>query len=110
MRVKPKKKRLGQNFLVDRNIQRKIINACSFDSSDIVLEIGSGRAEMTRLIAERVKKVYALEIDRGLCPILKANTQEYKNVAVTNGDILKIDLKKYLGKNKKKIKGTRRKS
>lgn len=55
MRLKPKK-RLGQNFLLDKNIQNKIIAACGFMPGDSVVEIGSGSGELTRLIAERVKK------------------------------------------------------
>ena len=57
------KKSLGQNFLLDKNIQRKIIQNCNFQSSDKVLEIGAGRGELTKSIAEQVKFVYALEID-----------------------------------------------
>ena len=69
MHFKPKKS-LGQNFLIDQNIQRKIIDACNFNSSDIVLEIGAGRGELTRLIAPSVEKVYALELDSNLCRVL----------------------------------------
>jgi len=103
MYLKPKK-RLGQNFLIDRNIQNKIINACNFRSSDTVLEIGAGRGELTGLIAERVNKVYAFEIDRDLCSILKDNLINHKNAAVINGDFLKVDLKEYFKKSDEKIK------
>ena len=59
MQIKPKK-RLGQNFLIDGNIRRKIIAACGFKNTDIAVELGAGRGELTGLIAERAKKVFAL--------------------------------------------------
>ena len=68
MRIKPKK-RLGQNFLIDKNIAGKIISLLQLEPSDVILEIGAGRGELTGLIAQRVKKVYALEIDNGLCAV-----------------------------------------
>ena len=86
MHIKPKKS-LGQNFLIDKNIQRKIINACEFKPSDTVLEIGSGRGELTALIATGTRRIYALEIDSHLCDILKANLGVYKNVKILNQDI-----------------------
>lgn len=103
MYTKPKK-RLGQNFLVDKNIQRKIISACEFKPSDIVLEIGAGRGELTGLIAERVAKIYALEIDTRLCGILKENLEGKSNVEMINRDVLRFDLKKYFSKLEAKIK------
>lgn len=94
------KKRLGQNFLIDKNIQKKIINASKLNSGDIILELGSGRGELTCLIAERVKKVYALEIDPTLCAILKENLKNNANVELINQDILKFNLEEYLEKAK----------
>jgi 16S rRNA (adenine1518-N6/adenine1519-N6)-dimethyltransferase len=103
MPVKPKKS-LGQNFLVDKNIQRKIISSCGFTPSDIVLEIGAGRGELTRLVAEQVNRVYALEIDRSLCGILEENAGDNANVKVINQDILKFNLEEYLEKGEDKLK------
>lgn len=103
MHIKPKKG-LGQNFLVDKNIQRKIIDACKFNSSDMVLEIGAGRGELTSILADKVARVYALEIDLALCNILKSNLTGYKNVKIINQDILRFNLIKYFSKFKSKIK------
>ncbi len=103
MPVRPKKS-LGQNFLVDKNIQRKIISFCGLTPSDIVLEIGAGRGELTKLVAEKVNKVYALEIDRSLCGILKENVRDNANVEVINQDILKFNLEEYLRKVEDKVK------
>lgn len=103
MLVRPKK-RLGQNFLIDKNIQRKIIDACELEPCDIVVEIGAGRGELTRLLADKVKSVYAFEIDSGLCGILNSELKEYSNVKVINQDILKFNSKKAFAKLKNKIK------
>ena len=92
MYPKPKKY-LGQNFLIDKNIQRKIIDFCAFKFSDTVLEIGAGRGELTRLIASKVGMIYAIEIDRNLCNILEENLKGYKNVRIINADILKFNFR-----------------
>lgn len=91
MYPKPKK-RLGQNFLVDKNIRNKIIAACEIKPSDVVLEIGAGKGELTGLIAGQAGKVYALEIDRDLLVILKDNLKGYKNIEIINQGILKFNL------------------
>ncbi|MDI6759117.1 MAG: 16S rRNA (adenine(1518)-N(6)/adenine(1519)-N(6))-dimethyltransferase RsmA, partial [Candidatus Omnitrophota bacterium] len=103
MNIRPKK-RLGQNFLVDKNIQRKIINACDFKDSDTVLEIGSGRGELTTLIAERVNKIFALEIDPYLCESLKNNLKDFLSAQVIRQDVLKFNLKKYFCRAKQRIR------
>lgn len=104
MCFKPKKS-LGQNFLIDKNIQRKIIRVCGFNHQDIILEIGAGRGELTQLIAKEVKQVYALEIDRRLSEILKDNLQNYSNVTIIFQDILKFDLKSLSAGQKLKVIG-----
>lgn len=101
MRIKPKKS-LGQNFLVDKNIQRKLVSAYALKKSDHVLEIGAGYGQLTKLIADIAAFVYAIEIDASLCRILKHNLREYRNVCIINEDILKFNLGKYFGKLKEK--------
>jgi len=103
MRQKPKKS-LGQNFLVDKNIQRKIIDACVFKPEDIVLEIGAGSGELSCSIAERVAKIYALEIDASLCQIIGERLRNYKNAKIINRDILEFNLRRYFSRHKDKIK------
>ncbi len=90
---KPKKS-LGQNFLVDPNIRRKIIEVLELRPSDIILEIGAGKGELTGLIAPKVDKIYALEIDRRLYPLLTEHFKVCNNVSIINQDILKFDLAK----------------
>ncbi len=103
MRLKPKK-RLGQNFLFDQNIQKKIISACDFSPQDIILEIGPGGGELTREIVSRVKKVYAIELDRNLYAQLKDDFQGEEKIKLFNLDILKFDLNQELKQAKGKIK------
>jgi 16S rRNA (adenine1518-N6/adenine1519-N6)-dimethyltransferase len=103
MWIRPKK-HLGQDFLVDANIQRKIIEACELGTSDIVLEIGSGRGELTGFLADNSKKVYAVELDGFLCKILKDKFSSYDNIEILNLDILDLNLKKYFGKTGQRIK------
>ncbi|MCX5699963.1 MAG: 16S rRNA (adenine(1518)-N(6)/adenine(1519)-N(6))-dimethyltransferase RsmA [Candidatus Omnitrophica bacterium] len=91
MRIKPKKS-LGQNFLIDKNIRNKIIKSLLLENDDIVLEIGSGRGELTELIAESVDKVIALEVDKRLSEALVGLSNATPNITVINQDILKLDL------------------
>ena len=95
MYVKPKKS-LGQNFLIDKNIQNKIISACALSKQDIVLEIGSGMGELTQQLAINAKKVYALEVDRRLFPCLEKRLAAHGNCQVLRANILEFDISKFL--------------
>lgn len=103
MRHKPKKY-LGQNFLFDRNIQQKIIAACNFKNDDLVLEIGAGRGEFTRLIAPRVSHLYAVELDQALAEPLQRDFRNSSNVEIIEGDILKLDLFRRFSGHSRKLK------
>ncbi len=91
MHIKPKKS-LGQNFLIDPNIQRKIVQACELLPTDTVVEVGSGRGELTKSLAGRVKRVFALELDGRLIETLENNLRDHPNVSILNQDVLKVDL------------------
>jgi len=99
MYFKPKKS-LGQNFLIDKNIQKKIVHACDLAGEDIILEIGAGRGDLTAQLALTAKKVYALEIDQRLYPALGKNLECFTNCQIIKGDILKFDIAKFLRLNK----------
>jgi len=90
--IRPSKK-WGQNFLIDRNILEKILEAADLKKSDIALEVGPGFGVLTQELAERVKKVYAVEIDKRLVGAIE-ETLSCKNVKIINEDILKIDIDK----------------
>lgn len=104
-KMKPRKG-LGQNFLIDKNIQVKIIQACNLDKDDIVLEIGPGRGELTQVLLGKVKKVIAVEIDKELCELLSSKFSSSKNFELINQDILKttlVDLRGLQGLGKLKV-------
>lgn len=86
-------KSLGQNFLADENILKKIIESASLDPEDMVLEIGPGIGALTFAISNRVNKIAAVEIDKSLIPLLDKVLKGRDNVIVIHGDILKTDLK-----------------
>ena len=83
------KKEYGQHFLVDRNILEVIGRLAELGPDDVVLEIGPGQGVLTRFLAERVRRVHAVEIDRALAPAL---TGLGENVDVAYGDALRIEL------------------
>ena len=86
-------KSLGQNFLIDGNIVRKIADAAEVNENDNILEIGPGVGTMTEELALRAKKVLAVEIDEKLRELHK-ETLDIENVKVIYGDFLDLDLKK----------------
>lgn len=90
-------KRFGQNFLIDGHVIEKIISAADITREDTVLEIGPGIGTMTQYLAESAGKVYAVEIDKNLLPVLEETLAEYDNVQVVNQDILKVDIRELVG-------------
>ncbi len=85
-------KRFGQNFLIDDYVIDKIIRASDIGPDSEVLEIGPGIGTLTQHLAENAGRVVAVEIDTKLIPILEKTLQEYDNVEVINGDIMKQDI------------------
>lgn len=63
-------KKYGQNFLIDKNILEKIVDAAQIGADDVVLEIGPGIGTMTQYLCERAREVIAVEIDDKLIPVL----------------------------------------
>ena len=101
-------KSLGQNFLADEGILRKIGQAAEIDSNDVILEIGPGLGSLTAVLAESAGCVVAVEIDKRLIPVLHSNMIGYRNVVILNDDILKIDVHKELKPYMKNEDGTER--
>ena len=97
-------KRFGQNFLIDGHVIEKIIKAADITKEDTILEIGPGIGTMTQYLAEAAGKVYAVEIDKNLLPVLAETLGEYDNVEVINNDILKVDIKELLGEDAGNVK------
>src|SRR4030042_3085756 len=83
------KKNLGQNFLIDKNIAILEVKQANIESDDTVLEIGPGLGILTKLLAEKAKRVIAIEIDENLINKLKKTLPE--NVDLIHEDALNID-------------------
>lgn len=84
----PARKQLGQNFLIDPNIVRKIIESAALRPDDVVLEIGPGRGALTRTLCEAAARVVAIEIDRGLCAYLRDTLADCPNLELYQADAL----------------------
>ena len=87
------RKEFGQNFLTNRIIPEDIADNCTDSSESLIIEIGPGIGCLTQELALRYKKVVAIEIDKGLIPILSKTLAEYDNVTVINDDVMKTDIK-----------------
>ena len=86
------KKSLGQNFLVDPNIQRKIVEALGAGPGDEVLEIGPGTGALTRHLAGSVRRLIAVELDDRLAESLREEFADAPGVEIVHADALKLDL------------------
>lgn len=86
-------RRWGQNFLIDGNLMAKVVRGADLQPEEGVLEIGPGLGSLTRALAERVRKVLAVEVDRGLYNVLTEETLlDLRNVQVVHADFLQVDL------------------
>lgn len=86
------KKSLGQNFLIDVNTLKKIVDHAGIEKSTAAIEIGPGIGALTEQLAIQADKVAAFEIDQRLVPILEDSLSGYPNVEIINQDILQADL------------------
>lgn len=84
-------KNLGQNFLIDGNIVRRIVKAADVTKNDVVLEIGPGIGTLTEELLMNAKKVISVEIDNRLIPILEENFKGHDNFVLIHGDAMKVD-------------------
>ena len=85
-------KEFGQNFLTNKMVVEDIADQCCEGRSKTILEIGPGIGTLTTELCERYENVIALEIDRGLIPVLGYTLDAYDNVTVINEDVMKADL------------------
>lgn len=86
-------KSLGQNFLTDTNVVKKIVDAANVGPKDLVIEVGPGIGSMTVELAARAGKVVAIEIDKHLIPALTENLKDFSNFTLINNDVLEVDFK-----------------
>lgn len=88
------RKSLGQNFLVDPNLQRKIVAAIDPNPDDEVLEIGPGRGALTRHLAGSVRRLVLCELDDGLVARLRREYADVPSVEIVHGDILELEIER----------------
>ena len=86
------KRRLGQHFLVDRNVLGVIERLSGLAANDVVLEVGPGLGVLTTFLADRARHVYAIELDRSLEPRLRDALGPRTNVELVFADALAVDL------------------
>ena len=92
------KKSLGQNFLIDKNIIRKIINLVKLEKKNII-EIGAGHGALTdEILKKKPNLLNIIEKDVSLYKKLKLKYSNIKNVRVYNDDILDFDLESLIKK------------
>src|SRR5215467_5495697 len=96
-RVPRRKPKLGQHFLTDTVAQMRIVEALGDVSQATVLEIGPGRGALTSLLATRVRRVIAVELDRVLAAQLRMQFALMPNVEIIEGDVLAIDFNTLFG-------------
>ena len=85
------KRSLGQNFLVDASVIRKIVDALDPEDGDVVIEIGPGRGALTEMLVERKPEIYAFELDTELARSLKERFRDTPTIHVFEADALEID-------------------
>lgn len=86
-------KKMGQNFLINENVQKSIVTASNINNDDCVLEIGPGLGAITKHLLATTKNVAAIELDKRLYDFL---SKKYPNLKLVNDDILKFDVTAFL--------------
>jgi 16S rRNA (adenine1518-N6/adenine1519-N6)-dimethyltransferase len=86
------KRRLGQNFLIDRALRDRIADAAGLTAGDEVLEVGAGAGTLTVALAPRCRRLVAIELDHRLVPVLADVLAGSQNVEVVEADILAFDI------------------
>lgn len=98
-------KNLGQNFLIDDETVAGIVEAASVSKEDLIIEIGPGLGTLTKELLERAGKVICIELDKRMIEILEDRFSMYDKFKVINEDVLKVNLKDLI--QKEKIKNTK---
>jgi 16S rRNA (adenine1518-N6/adenine1519-N6)-dimethyltransferase len=100
------KKQFGQHFLISENVVKKIVDQININEDDTVIEIGPGTGVLTQEILNRNPlKLYTVEIDTTLYPILEEKFKNYPNFQLIKDDVLKVNIKNFTNEKKVKIVG-----
>lgn len=97
-------KNLGQNFLIEDAVINETIESASITKEDLMIEIGPGLGTLTKKLLEKAKKVIAIELDNRMIDILKERFSLYDNFEVILEDVLKVNLKELIKKEKEENK------
>jgi 16S rRNA (adenine1518-N6/adenine1519-N6)-dimethyltransferase len=89
--VRPKKS-LGQNFLLDENVLRRIVRAADVAPDDLVVEVGPGVGTLTWQLALAARRVVTVELDQRMVAILRQTLAPATNVSIVHADVLKVDI------------------
>ncbi len=92
--VRPKK-RFSQNFIIDKNIARQIVDYLNIEKDDVVFEIGTGRGGLTEIIVETGATVFSFELDKMLLPELEKKFSGRENLKIINQDFLIVEPERY---------------
>ena len=93
-------KNLGQNFLINEEVVTNIVECSNIDKQDLVIEIGPGLGTLTKYLLEKAGKVICIELDTKMLQILEDRFSLYNNFELINNDVLKVDLKNIIEKEK----------
>lgn len=93
-------KSLGQNFLISEEVVKKIVDSSQIKKDDLVIEIGPGLGTLTKYLLEKAGKVICIELDKKMIKILMERFSLYENFEILNQDVLKVDLRELIEKNK----------
>ena len=96
-------KSLGQNFLISEEVVEKIVESSKVSKEDLVIEIGPGLGTLTKYLLECAGKVLCIELDTKMIDILEDRFKLYNNFEVQNQDVLKVNLKELIKKEKENI-------
>jgi 16S rRNA (adenine1518-N6/adenine1519-N6)-dimethyltransferase len=88
---------LGQNFVADPNTVRRIADLAGVGAGDRVVEIGAGLGSLTLALADTGADIVAIEVDRGVVPILRDVVADRSNVRVVEADAMQLDWNELLG-------------
>ena len=91
------KKNYGQNFLVDQNILKKIVESTNLENQNII-EIGPGLGSLTDFLAQKAKKLVCYEIDKDMIAVLSKRFDKNEKINIIHQDFLKIDIQKEIEK------------
>lgn len=96
-------KRFGQNFLIDDNTIKSIVEKAELSENDLVIEIGPGLGNLTQYLLEEVKYCILVEIDDNMIDVIRDRFKGCRNFTLINEDILKIDLNEEVKKIEEKL-------